>query len=66
MKYYKSDDIKKAFKERNRHIVNNWMRLNFKCGPQSVVTYDNDFPITLRGKYVGVECKCGKIFYDSN
>ena len=64
MKYYKSDKVKKAIRERNLHIVKNWLRLNFKCSPQSVVTYDNDFPITLHGRYTGVECNCGKVYYN--
>lgn len=66
MRYYKSDEVKKAFKERNLHILKSWLGLDFKCGPQSVVTYGSDFPITLRGTYVGVECKCGKIFHEEN
>lgn len=64
IRFYKSDKVKKAFKERNSHIVKNWLRLHFRCGPQSSVRYDNDFHISLRGEYTGVECRCGKIFYE--
>ena len=64
MKYFKNSEVKKALRERNIHIINNWLHLNFKCGPQATVTYDNYFPITLQGRYVGVECNCGKTFYE--
>ena len=58
---YPNREVKKARRKMYKHIISNWLKLNFKHSRQEVYMMDSESH--LRGRITNVECNCGKIFY---
>ncbi len=61
IKLWSRKEVKKARIMMYKHILSRWLRLDLKHSHQESYTMDSESH--LRGRITGVECNCGKVFY---
>ena len=61
IRLWKSKDVKKAEIKMWKHILKNWLKLNFKHSSNTSYVIDNKNH--LHGSIVEVFCNCGECFH---